>query len=63
MSEEQRDCSAREFFQRAIKGETFVSKEYISILTNNYNITVSMPIYEEGIIKGVILADINLNEN
>ena len=61
--DDQRDCSARVFFQRAIKGETFVSKEYISILTNNYNITVSMPIYEEGIIKGALIVDINLNEN
>lgn len=61
--EGQRDCSAREFFQKAIKGEIFVSKEYISILTNHYNITVSVPVYEEGSVKGVIIADINLNEN
>jgi len=59
----QRDCSAREFFQKAIQGEVYVSKEYISILTNHYNITVSVPIYEEGSVSGVLLADINLNEN
>lgn len=61
--ESQRNCSAREFFQEAIKGETYVSKEYISILTNHYNITVTMPIYEGDSVKGVLLADINLNEN
>ncbi|SHI50930.1 methyl-accepting chemotaxis protein [Lutispora thermophila] len=60
---DQRSCSAREFFQRAVKGETYVSKEYISILTNHYNITVSIPIYEGGNVKGVLLADINLNDN
>ncbi|MFA7572814.1 MAG: methyl-accepting chemotaxis protein [Lutispora sp.] len=60
---EQRDCSARAFFQKAIVGETYVSKEYISVLTNHYNITISTPVYEGGNIIGVLLADINLNEN
>ena len=59
---EQRDCSARVFFQRAMAGETYVSKEYISILTNHYNITISIPLYEGGTVQGVLLADINLNE-
>lgn len=57
------DCSAREYFQKAISGETFVSKEYISILTNNYNITVSTPVYEGGKIAGILMADININED
>lgn len=61
--EEIRDCSARPYFQKAISGETFVSKEYISTLTNNYNITISMPLYENGRIEGVILTDINLNQD
>lgn len=60
---EQRNCSARAFFQKAMAGETYISKEYISILTNHYNITISTPIYEGDIIKGVLIADINLNEN
>lgn len=63
VSGEQRDCSARVFFQKAITGETYISKEYISILTNHYNITISTPVYEGSIIKGILLADINLNEN
>ncbi len=58
-----RDRSARPYFQTAIKGETFVSKEYISSFTNHYNISVVMPLYEKGQISGVILADINLNED
>jgi len=57
------DCSAREYFQKAISGETFVSKEYISILTKNYNITVSTPVYEDDKIVGILMADININED
>ena len=57
------DCSARPYFQRAVAGETFVSKEYISTLTNNYNITVAMPLFDNGRIDGVITADINLNKD
>ena len=58
-----RNCSARPYFIKAIAGETFVSKEYISTLTNHYNITIAMPIYENNSIAGIILADINLNQN
>lgn len=61
--QEQRSCSARPYFIKAIAGETFVSKEYISTLTNHYNITIAMPIYENNSIVGIILADINLNQN
>lgn len=63
IANELRDRSARPYFQCAIKGETFVSKEYISSFTNHYNISVVMPLYEKDQISGVILADINLNEN
>ncbi len=63
LPDELRDRSARPYFQNAIKGETFVSKEYVSAFTNNYNITVSMPLYKKGQIVGVVLADINLNES
>jgi methyl-accepting chemotaxis protein len=40
-----------------------VSEEYISVVSNNYNISVSMPIQKGGIFKGVVMADININEN
>ncbi len=61
--EDIKDCSARPYYQKAISGEIFISKEYISTLTNHYNITISMPVYENDRIAGVVLADINLNQN
>lgn len=61
--EEHRDVSARPYFLKAIAGETFISKEYISTFSNHYNITICMPIFENGATVGAILADINLNEN
>lgn len=63
MPQEQRNCSARPYFIKAITGETFVSKQYISTLTNHYNITIAMPVYEKNAIAGIVLADINLNQD
>lgn len=58
-----KDCSAKPYFIRAYQGEAYISEEYISVVTNNYNITVSMPIKQGDVIKGVLMADININEN
>lgn len=58
-----RDCSAKPYFTRAAQGENFISEEYISVITHNYNISVSMPVQRAGVFKGVITADININEN
>lgn len=58
-----KDCSAKPYFIKAFQGEAYISEEYISVVTNNYNITVSMPVRQGGIIKGVLMADININEN
>ncbi len=57
-----RNCSSRPYFMPALKGETYVSKEYISTVGGHYNITVSMPIIKDGKIIGVLLSDININE-
>ncbi len=62
VDESLKDCSAKPYFTRASRGETYVSEEYISVITNNYNITVSMPVQRDGALKGVIMADININE-
>ncbi len=58
-----KDCSAKPYFISAFQGEEYLSEEYISVVTNNYNITVSMPVRQNGTIKGVLMADININEN
>ncbi|HQE66105.1 MAG TPA: methyl-accepting chemotaxis protein, partial [Bacillota bacterium] len=39
-----KDCSAKPYFISAFQGEEYLSEEYISVVTNNYNITVSMPV-------------------
>ena len=61
-TEVDRQCTSRLYYQEAIQGKQFISEEYISIITGNYNITVSMPIYKNGSISGIVFADINLND-
>ncbi|AEE92645.1 Methyl-accepting chemotaxis sensory transducer with Cache sensor [Tepidanaerobacter acetatoxydans Re1] len=61
--EEHRDVSARPYFLKAISGETFISEVYVSTFTNNYNITIAVPIFKNNATVGAVLADINLNQN
>jgi methyl-accepting chemotaxis protein len=61
-TEMDRQCASRSYYKEAIQGKPYVSKEYISTITNNYNITVSMPVYKNGVIDGIVFADINLND-
>jgi len=63
LPESVKDCSSKPYFTNAMQGKTYVSKEYISCASGNYNISVSMPIIVNGEFKGVINADININEN
>lgn len=60
--ENMRDCSAKTYYLEASKGETYISEEYISTATNNYNISVCTPVKVDGVLQGMILADININE-
>jgi len=62
LTETLRDCKSKPYFIEASKGEVYVSEEYISTATNNYNISVCAPIKDGEVIKGMILADININE-
>ncbi|MGE5679151.1 MAG: methyl-accepting chemotaxis protein [Pseudomonadota bacterium] len=61
--EKLRDCSAKPYYIEACKGHEYVSEEYISTATGNYNISVSMPFMTAGTVGGIIMADININEN
>lgn len=61
--EELRDVSGRPYFQEAMKGKTFITDEYISTFTSNFNITIAAPIIKNGKVEGVILGDININED
>ena len=58
-----RDCSAKPYFIKASQGESLVSEEYISVASNNYNISVSVPVLLDNAFKGMLIADININEN
>lgn len=57
-----RNCSSRPYFAPALGGQIYTSKEYISIATGHYNITVSAPVRYNGQIIGVIVCDIDINE-
>jgi len=48
----------REWWQRAVAGEIFVSPVYISAITRQPCLTVSVPIIRDGIVCGVLGADL-----
>lgn len=55
------NASVREWFQKSIAGERFVTPVYISAITKNPCITLSMPFSDkDGNILGVIGVDLNL---
>ncbi len=56
------NAKVREWFTKAMAGHTYVSGAYISAITRNYCITISMPVYDSfGKLLGVIGADIKLS--
>uniref|UniRef100_A0A7C5Z0N0 Chemotaxis protein n=1 Tax=Caldicellulosiruptor owensensis TaxID=55205 RepID=A0A7C5Z0N0_9FIRM len=56
------NAKVREWFTKAMAGHTYVSSAYISAITKNYCITVSLPVYDDfGKLLGVIGADIKLS--
>ncbi|KAB3531795.1 methyl-accepting chemotaxis protein [Alkaliphilus serpentinus] len=50
----------RPYFQQAIMGEEYTSEPYISLLTNNYCVTIALPIIVDQQIKGIVMGDISL---
>ena len=51
----------RDYFRKAIKGETYISKPYVSSATYNFCVTVSMPVKNSSDeIIGILLADANI---
>ncbi|KOA19996.1 methyl-accepting chemotaxis protein 4 [Clostridium homopropionicum DSM 5847] len=55
------NAKVREWFKESIEGKEFVSSLYISAITHNPCITVSMPIMDKGICSGVIGADLRIS--
>ena len=54
------NAKIREWWQRSINGEIFISPVYISAITRQPCLTVSVPIIKHGVTIGVIGADIKL---
>ena len=56
-----KDVGHREFYMDAIKGNIYVSKPYISSLTDDYCVTIALPIQEaSGRICGTLIGDVTL---
>lgn len=56
------DRSDRVYFQKAIKGDNYISDMIISRSTNQPIVTVAVPIYDNEDIVGVLGASVNLSE-
>jgi len=63
LAESFKDCSAKPYYLNASQGKAYVSEEYISLASSNYNISVAVPVMSDGVFKGIVMADININEN
>lgn len=59
------DFSEREYFQKALKGETNISDITLSKYTNTYGFSIAAPVYDGEVIKGVVYfrADIDFMLN
>lgn len=56
-----KDVRHREFYMDAIRGKIYVSKPYISSATDDYCVTISLPIRnEDGSIEGTLIGDVTL---
>jgi methyl-accepting chemotaxis protein len=52
----------RDWFRAALKGESYISPIYISGITKNRCVTLSMPYYDNGgAVSGIIGVDLNLD--
>jgi methyl-accepting chemotaxis protein len=54
------NAKAREWFVQAVMGKVYISDVYTSALTKRNCITISLPIYNDEVIIGVLGADISL---
>jgi methyl-accepting chemotaxis protein len=54
------DISFRPFFITAIRGEDYVSDPYISMINNDFCITLATPLMIENRIEGILVIDLNV---
>ncbi|WP_069650802.1 methyl-accepting chemotaxis protein [Caloranaerobacter ferrireducens] len=50
----------RSYFKEAIMGNSYISKPYISIMTDDYCVTIAIPIIFNGQVNGVVVGDVKL---
>ncbi|MGI6703863.1 MAG: methyl-accepting chemotaxis protein [Clostridia bacterium] len=57
------DVAHRNYFRETMKGSTYLSEPYISSATDDFCISVSMPVRNtSGGITGILLADVNISK-
>lgn len=54
------DASHRPFYKKSIQGDAYRSEPYISSLSNEYCISVSIPVVHKNSVLGVLMLDITL---
>lgn len=54
------DISYRTHFKQALKGKTYVTEPYVSMLTDEYCVSIAVPIEINNNIDGVLIADITI---
>ncbi|MNO29632.1 Aerotaxis receptor [compost metagenome] len=54
------NAKGREWFRKALAGETVISQVYVSAITKRRCMTLSVPIKKAGVIVGVLGADVSL---
>jgi methyl-accepting chemotaxis protein len=54
------DIGYRRHFKEAMKGRTYVSEPYISMITDDYCVSVAVPVMVAGAIDGVFIVDVTL---
>ncbi len=57
---EETNFSHRPYFKGAIKGSTYITNPYISVITEDYCVTVAVPIQVGGQVAGVAFGDVIL---
>ncbi len=56
------DISQRAYFMNALEGETVTSEPYVSDFSGNMVVAVAVPIYFEGYVQGIIVAEYNTEQ-
>lgn len=59
---DQLDVSHREYFVKSKDGRPFISSPYISTASQNYCVTITVPIYNQQSFDGILLFDVDISK-